>query len=91
MRQIYDANMKWGEIESLETISQCFKVSKTRLFEMLKGKKLGRSKASLREADLHLDTEEDVHLLDEEQALQHADELEKVPVVGEASSSTSHQ
>ncbi|MCG8624276.1 MAG: hypothetical protein MJE68_20065 [Proteobacteria bacterium] len=90
-RQIYDANMKRGEVESLETISQRFKVSKTRLFEMLKGKKLGRSKTSLKEADLRLDTEGDVCLLDEEQAIQHADELEKIPVVGEAGPSTSHQ
>ena len=46
---------------------------------------------SLKEADLCLDTEGDVCLLDEEQALQHADELEKVPVVGETGPSTSHR
>ena len=91
MRQIYDANMKRGEVESLETISQRFKVSKTRLFEMLKGKKLSRAKTSLREAELRLDTEGDVRLLDEEQAIQHADELEKIPVVGKAGPSASQQ
>ena len=46
---------------------------------------------SLKEANLHLDTEGDICLLDEEQAVQHADELEKTPVVGEAGPSTSHQ
>ena len=63
MRQIYDHNMqKEGKVESLEKISKKFNVSKTHLFEMLKGKKLKRGE-SLKEAELFLDTEEDIKVL----------------------------
>ena len=68
MRQVYDYNMgQRGKIESLQALADRFSISKSRLYEMLKGQKISR-KGSMREPKLLLDEEQDIHLPTEQEA-----------------------
>ena len=70
MRQVYDYNMGHrGKIESLQALADRFCVSKSRLYEMLRGQKISR-KGSMKEPKLLLDQEEDKQLPTEQEALE---------------------
>ena len=75
MKQVYDINMKhWSKAESHISIAKRFNVSKSRLYEMTTGHKIGRpGKGSLEE--LELDTPADAQISTTQVAKCQADDL----------------
>ena len=70
MRQVYDYNMgNRGKIDSLQALADRFCVSKSRLYEMLKGQKISR-KGSMKDPKLLLDQDEDKQVPTEQEALE---------------------
>ena len=77
MKQVYDANMKQRKrAESLVSIAKRFNVSKSRLYEMTSGHKIGRpGKSSLEK--LELDTPADAQISATQVVKCQADDLGK--------------
>ena len=77
MKQVYDVNMKQRKkAESHVSIAKWFNISKSRLYEMTSGHKIGRpGKSSLEE--LKLDTPADAQISATQVVKRHADDLGK--------------
>ena len=75
MKQVYDVNMKQHKkAESLVSIAKQFNVSKSRLYEMTSGHKIGRpGKSSLEK--LELDTPADAQIAATQVMKRQADDL----------------